>query len=159
MKRLRLMLDAAWPTLLVGLIVVGFGFWRDAAWPDVWVVEARQPTDAELALIKSGTLPPGLGMLDFLIFTAAIAFLSIKSTTILRRMQGVDYLGLSLVAANIAFALLYLAVLAGVLWPYWFAAHPNDVEWLRRGLRGLLVVALAWSTWQVVNVPPPEDEG
>jgi ABC-type cobalamin transport system permease subunit len=44
-----------------------------------------------------------------------------------------------------------------VLWPYWFATHPNGVEWIRRGLRVALIGALVWSIWQLLNVPEPEE--
>ena len=158
MKRLQLMLVTAWPTLLIFTVIGLFCIWQGARWPTQWHVVQPRLTSEQLALIRTGQSPPAASLQDLLIFIIAVAFLSIKSTLMLRRMQAVNWITVALIAANVAFLSLYALVVFGVLFPYWFATHPSESDLIKDVLRIALVISLAWGIWTLTNVPDPDGQ-
>lgn len=142
MKRLRIMFDAAWPTILIMVAVTMFGLWRGAQFPDAW-----------------GSKPEAVGWEDFGLFFLAVIFLMIKSTLMLRRMgRPFDWLTIALVATNFAFASLYGLVMAGVLFPVWFATNPELADRITTGLRFGMIASLVLGIWLLTNTTDPDDE-
>jgi hypothetical protein len=129
MNRGRLLLDAIYPTVLLWLVCLAVALWRDADWPET--------TDA---------------WTTFALLWLVVEFLVLKALLMARRMDELVWLTVSLVAANLAFAAVYLVVMAGVLWPAWSLRHTQVIRWSTR--IGLATV-LMWSIYQLVSVPPP----
>jgi hypothetical protein len=129
MMRARLIWASLWPTLVMWSALVAFAFWRDGQWP--------QTQD---------------GWWTFLLLALIIEFLLTKALVMAVRMSGWIWLTVSLIAANAAFALVYLIVMAGLLWPRWYGEH---LDWIRWSTRIGLAAVLIWGYIMLVNVPSP----
>jgi hypothetical protein len=149
------MWEGSWPTLLILGIVLSLCLMGNANWPDQWVIPRRQLSPAELEALRLHTKNV-ISIQDFLLFLLAAAFLSIKSTIMWKRMgPQVDYLTVSLIAVNMLFANLYLLLVIASLFPYWFETHADTRYWVTTVLRYLLLTAIIWGGWALLNVPPP----
>jgi hypothetical protein len=144
MDRIRLMFSGSWPTLmgvliwLVILLVIG------DTWPNQWYTKpAPVPAVNRMA------------WLDFLIFSTAAVFLSVKSTIMLQRMGNpIDRLTLALVAVNFAFVVLYVYAVSRPIVPSVVNTHPKADELVTLGVRVMLIWTLTWSLWSLTNTRP-----
>lgn len=134
--RIRL---AVWALLAVGwfwAVLVAFGLWHDARWPQA--ADARQ---------------------NFAVFGLIVSFLLVKVILMAARTRTWTRLGASLIASNVAFALLYCYVMAAALWPVlatWTGFGWQAVD----ALRAFIVVAVAWAAIELILTPdPPADDG
>jgi hypothetical protein len=129
MSRTRLIFDALWPTLLMWLVLVVIAVWKDAS----------LPSDRD-------------GWAQFAVLCLVIEFLAVKALLMTRRMQGWAWLTVSLIAANVTFAVVYLSVATRTLWPVWYGRHVEIIRWASYVS---LALVLIWGIWELVNVPPP----
>jgi hypothetical protein len=129
MSRIRLIFDALWPTLLMWLVLVVIAVWQDAS----------LPTNRD-------------GWAQFLVLCLVIEFLAVKSFLMARRMREWNWLTVSLIAANVTFAVVYLSVATRTLWPVWYGRHVEIIRWASYVS---LALVLIWGIWELVNVPPP----
>lgn len=133
------MFAAAWPTILIMMIVTLGALWRGAQFPHRW-----QTTDHQI------------GWEDFSLFALAVIFLLIKSTLMLRRMgRPIDWLTIALVGTNFTFASLYGLVMTGIVFPEWFATHPERAEDITTVLRIGLLTSLVFGIWMLTNTRDP----
>lgn len=154
-QRLRLMRTATWPTVVIfAVLAVAFTL-LGANWPERWSLPPTTYTEAQLALMRKDSYHR-IGLQDFLIFTYIIAFLNIKNTIMEQRMgKVVDWVTITLVVVNYAFAMLYLLVISGALFPYWFATHQYWGDKLTDLVRMGVVISLTWGTWTLTGIPEP----
>ena len=135
MDKCSLVLRSLFPAVALWVPLVLIGFLFDAAWPSGGVrSEAWQ---------------------NFITFVLIVTFLWTKSWLILRRMPYIDWLSISLAAANFAFCALYLVALLFILWPSLIVDYPDLRQWLVLPIRTALIVVLIWSTFMLVTVPEP----
>lgn len=83
--------------------------------------------------------------IDFAIVIYIVQFLAIKSFLMWARTRVWQRLGASLIAVNVAFAVLYLAAILFTLWPALAGS-----AWVRRGLRGEVALAVTWSGLELI---------
>ena len=131
-NRIRLMLRAVVPVALLWVPLVLFAELFGATWPD-----------------------SSVAWQNLVVFALIVSFLLIKSILMLRRMPYIDWLTVSLVAANGAFIALYLTVIGFGLWPDFRVDYPHAYLRILQGLRVVLVVVLMAGIWMLVNVPEP----
>jgi hypothetical protein len=89
---------------LLWLVLLAFGFWRDARWPEG---SQRELSFAALALVST--------------------YLVLVATLMLRRMHGWDRLTIVLALAFATTALIPFYLLAAQLWPLFFRAHQTTL--------------------------------
>jgi hypothetical protein len=76
-----------------------------------------------------------------------------------RRKKGeTDYLALSLIAANVAFAILYIIAIVLFLNQDWMERYPVEIRAIQNIARVGLVAVLIWGGYQLLSVPDPERE-
>ena len=144
MSRIRIILQGTWPTALGVVVLVVFALLVGASWPDSWHIPPAPP-------------PPRNPMpwVTFITFFLASVFLCIKSTIMLQRMgRPIDWLTISLVAVNFAFALLYLVALGRPMFPEFVARHRTIDAWGTLALQLHLLALLIWGVVAIVNTPP-----
>lgn len=135
MTNVSLVLRSLFPAVLLWVPLVLIGFLFGATWPQGGITsDAWQ---------------------NFITFVLIVTFLWTKSWLILRRMPYIDWLSISLAAANFAFCALYLVALLFILWPQLLTDHPDLRQTLVLPIRTTLIVVLVWSTVLLVTVPEP----
>lgn len=76
-----------------------------------------------------------------------------------RRKRGeTDYLALSLIAANVAFATLFIIAILVFLNPDWMMNYPVEVRIIQNLARFGLAAVLLWGGYQLLMVPDPDHE-
>jgi hypothetical protein len=76
-----------------------------------------------------------------------------------KRLDGPrDYLALSLIAANVAFACLYILSIVLFLNQDWVLSYPREIQTIQNAARIGLVVVLVWGGYQLLSVPDAEGE-
>lgn len=125
MKRLGRVLDTVFPIALLWAVMFGFALWKDADWP-----ETRR--------------------LDFALLFCIASFLVLLASVILRRMNGCDWLTISLASVFLTIACVRFYALGYWLWPHWF--ETND-RWLVQVLRASVVVTLIVATALLASTP------
>jgi hypothetical protein len=129
MNRGRLIFDALYPTLLMWGVMVA------------------------VAVALHGDLPAGRDdWAQFVVLCLVIEFLIVKALLMARRMAEWAWLTVSLIAANLTFALVYMSVATRTLWPHWYREHTETIRWSSYVSLSLILV---WGIWEIVNVPPP----
>lgn len=147
---------AVWPLLVAALLFAALAGWRDGRFPEAAYRATPEATPEQLAALKAGLVPSAFGWVDWGIFAAIPLFLALKNLTMARRMTYVDWLAVSLIAANASFMLLYSLVVFGDAYPYWFATHREAVTLFQSCLRACLIVSLAWTSALLILVPEPD---
>ena len=143
MKRIRLMLSGAYPTLIFIAFLASLAYLFGGDWPNDWY---RHPIARP---VNNAT------WVDTLIFLLGSAFLLIKSTIMLQRMgKPADRLTLALVSANFAFSAIYLYAVFRPMFGPLLMRHPGLDEWVGLGLRFTVPWTLAWGIWILTNTPP-----
>lgn len=151
--------DAIWPTLIAVLVLVILAMVLGAQWPNDWSSPQRDFSDEQLQQMRDGRGPSIIGWQDFAIFFTAIVFLWIKSSILLRRMRRpVDWLTLSLVAANISFSILYLLIIAAAIFPLWFYEHPYEALQITRAWRIIFIASIGWGIIMFATLPDARPE-
>ncbi len=146
----------AWPVLTLALLMLAVALWQDARFPSKPFNDPPPATPAQLNAIRAGLVPSSFGWVDWTIFTVIPFFLLTKTNVMVRRLTYLDWLALSLVASNTAFAGLYSLAMAGDLYPLWFATHRETVLLIQNMLRLLLSLAVVASILLLVLVPEPD---
>lgn len=123
-------------------------------------------------LVFDGTWPharPGVSTSEawqnFVAVAAIVEFLVIKAWLMARRTYRWTALGASLVAANVAFAVLYAWLITASLWPALGLKRVHldaIVGTVTLGgtavLRWGLLAVLAWSVWELLRSPDPDPD-
>lgn len=85
---------------------------------------------------------------NFVLVVVIVTFLVMKSWAMARRTRRFDSLGASLIAANVAFAVVYTWIIASSLYGW------HTTPWVTRLLlRWPLIVILAWGAWELARIP------
>lgn len=160
--------ESFWPSLLVWLPLTSFLIATGAALPN-----SSLPTPRPIG--------PRHPVLDFFdrpgvtlgILVIVAEFLIIKSLLMSRHYRqagehrerygyhpaiGPDYLALSIIAANVAFATIYVLSILLFLNQSWALLHPVEVRTITNIARLGLVVVLAWGGYQLLSVPDPDGD-
>lgn len=119
-------------TVLLWAVLVALAEWRGAHWPAA--------SDGWQSLI---------------LLAVIVEFLWLKSWMMGAMTRHWDRLGSSLIAANVAFSVVYVYALGASLFPAWYLAHAADA---RYPIRGGLILVLGWGIAQLLLVPDPADD-
>jgi hypothetical protein len=131
-RQIRTALRGLLLTIVLWAILAALAEWRGATWPvtgDDWQ--------------------------NLLLLAVIVEFLLLKSYLMAFMTTRWDLLGGSLIAVNVAFALVYLYALGLTLFPAWAITHAKDGRYpIRYGLIAVLVFGFI----QLLRVPDREDE-
>lgn len=84
---------------------------------------------------------------NFILVVVIVTFLFLKAWAMARRSRRVDGLGASLIAANVAFAIVYAWTIASQLYGW------HTTPWITRlVLRWPLILVLAWGAWELSRI-------
>ena len=122
---IRRMLSIIAPVIAVWVVLIAFGFWRDADWP-----EDR--------------------LLQFITLSAVASFVMLVSTLMLRRMHGRDWLTISLAVAFASLAVIPFYLMAVSLWREFYLAHRDHMLY---AACAAMLIPLAWATVMLLITP------
>jgi hypothetical protein len=178
-RRAILAWESFWPTLIVWLPLVSVLIITEAALP-VWPRESdcKPPRWQTLDYLDNPTVTLAILVIvaEFLIIKALlmartyerlpsradIALMAEGGETVAvyrKKHNGPrDFLALSLISANVAFAVLYLLSIVLFLNSDWMVSYPGEVQAIQNIARVGLVIVLIWGGYQLLSVPRLDHE-
>jgi hypothetical protein len=167
-RRAILAWESFWPTLIVWLPLVSVLIITEAAlprWQTLDYLDNPTVTLAILVIVAEFLIIKALLMArtyERLPSRADIALMAEGGETVAvyrKKHNGPrDFLALSLISANVAFAVLYLLSIVIFLNQDWMLEYPGEVQAITNLARVGLAVVLIWGGYQLLSVPNAEGD-
>lgn len=141
-------------TVAIWTVLAMAAEWYGAAWPhrQVNVATCFDRVTLKVDYSRCEFYSASYQWQNFILVGIIVEFLLLKSYMMSVMTTRWDWLGRSLVAANLAFSVVYLYTMALLLFPGWGSA-----TWPRDSLRIGLVVVLGFGVLQLLRVPDLEE--
>lgn len=169
--------ESFWPTLIIWLPLVSILLLTDARIPHIPPADNEPPyrifrfldrieiTLALLVIVAEFLMIKSLLMARTYVrlpsrenMTARMENGTVSVIYDKRKKGDADYLALGLIAANVAFTVLYLLSIILLLHPNWLVRYPIQVRTATNLARLGLVIVLAWGGYQLLSVADPDRE-
>jgi hypothetical protein len=178
-RRAILAWESFWPSLIVWLPLLSFLILTEARIPDAPIVprdgdfrwESLEWLDRPAVTLAILVIVAEFLIVKVLLMSRGYRRLPSRADLAMRDEGGQyiavytrkhngprDYLALSLIAANVAFAILYLLSIVIFLNQDWMLEYPGEVQAITNLARVGLAVVLIWGGYQLLSVPNAEGD-
>jgi hypothetical protein len=140
-------------TAVLWCVMVIAAQWHGALWPHPTVNPPTCFIGTTFAPDSCQLVSRDVAWQNFLLIGLIVEFLWLKSWMMASMTRRWDWLGSSLIAANVVFSIVYVYAMAVTLFPAWAMSRVPLTS-----IRVLLVLTLLWGLIQLLRVDDPDDD-